>query len=508
MTRVASPPTSPHTHQELLRRLEEAEETIRAIREGEIDALVVRRTQDEEVFTLHGGQDPYRAFMETMGHGAAALGAGGEVLYANTVLSTLIGKPLWQVQGQLLVEQFEPPASVQLQTLLRDAERSSSSASSCGISLTRGGEVRHYLASAEPLQTGVVDGWALTLTDLTDRVRAQESLTAERAARAIIASANEAVIVCDATGSITHVNAAVLAIKDGAVLGRPFHEAIRLEINDAIGLVRTEELVRMAINGVAVKGVEAYAPEAPRAKNLLVSAAPLSPAAGIVGGCVITMVDLSQRKAAEERQKFLMAELDHRVKNILTLVMSILHQTDDADVEQFKTTFAGRIQALAATHNLLATNAWTTLPLDELFKAELAPYIAWSSDRVAITGHKLALKPRSAVAVGLILHELVSNAVKYGALSTPNGRIVLSVTSGCDGESTLVEWLETDGPAVVAPKRKGFGRTVISHSLKYSPSGGADLEFLESGVRCVLRIPSEDIVDENAGGLQPADGAD
>lgn len=499
MTRLDSSTTSPQTEQELLRRLEEAEETIRAIREGEIDALVVRRSTDEEIFTLQGGQDPYRAFMETMGHGAAALGAEGEMLYANTVLSTLIGKPLSQLQGQLLADQFEAPASEHLRTLLRDAGLSNSGASSCGISLTRDGDVRHYLASAEPLQIGVVDGWALTLTDLTDRVRAQESLTAERAASAIIASANEAVIVCDATGSITHVNAAVLAIKDGPILGQPFHEAIRLEINDANGRMSADELVRMAINGAAVKGVEAHAPEAPRAKDLLVSAAPLSPAEGIVSGCVITMVDLSQRKAAEERQKFLMAELDHRVKNILTLVMSILHQTDDADVERFKTTFAGRIQALAATHNLLATNSWATLPLDELFQAELAPYIGPSSDRVEITGHKLALKPRSAVAVGLILHELVSNAVKYGALSTPNGRIILSVKSRCDAQSTLVEWLETGGPLVAAPTRKGFGRTVISHSLKYSPSGGADLEFLETGVRCVLRIPSEDIDDENAG---------
>lgn len=493
MTHIGSPSGPPHSHEELLRRLEEAEETIRAIREGEVDALVVRRTKDEEVFTLQGGQDSYRAFMETMGHGAAALGAKGEVLYANTVLTALVGRPLFRLQGQLLVDQFAEPASLQLKAMLEDARRSSSGSSSSEISIAHAGEVRHYLASAEPLQIGVVDGWAFTLTDLTDRVRAQESMAAERAARAIIASANEAVVVCNAAGAITHANAAVLAIMDGALLGRSFHEAIRLEINDATGLVTAEKLVRMAIDGGAVKGVEAHAPEAPRAKDLLISAAPLSMSDGIVGGCVITMVDLSQRKAAEEHQKFLMAELDHRVKNILTLVMSILYQTDEADIEHFRTTFAGRIQALAATHNLLASNSWATLPLVQLFKAELAPYITASSDRVEITGQRLELKPRSAIAVGLILHELVSNAVKYGALSTPNGRIVLSVRPRSDVESIHVEWVETDGPLVVAPKRKGFGRTVISHSLKYSPNGGADLEFLESGVRCVLRIPAEDV---------------
>jgi|GEM_PF-857987 len=498
MTTSDSFPRTPHSDQELLRRLEEAEETIRAIREGEIDALVVRKTMDEEIFTLQGGEHSYRAFMETMGHGAAALGAKGEVLYANTVLTTLIEKPLSRLQGQLLLDHFEAPVSLQLKTLLSEAERSGSGASSCEISLVRGGELRHYLASAEPLQIGVVDGWALTLTDLTDRVRAQETMAAEGTARAIIASANEAVVVCDAAGRITHVNAAVLAIEDGALIGQPFHEAIRLEIKDAIGLVSAEELVRMAIAGTEVKSVEAHAPHAPHAKTLLISAAPLSPTSGTNKGCVITLVDLSQRKSAEERQQFLMAELDHRVKNILTLVMAILHQTDDADIKGFKTTFAGRIQALAATHNLLATNSWATLPLEELFKAELAPYIAPSSDRVEIIGHRLELKPRSAVAVGLILHELVSNAVKYGALSTPNGRIVFAVKHSLDGKSAQIEWRETDGPSVSSPLRKGFGRTVIANSLKYSPGGGADLEFLESGVRCVLRIPSEDIVEGSA----------
>lgn len=497
MTRIPLAP-APQTPEELLQRLEEAEETIRAIRDGEVDAFVVRRTRDEEIFTLQGGQDSYRAFMETMGHGAAALGARGEILYANAVLTALIGKPPFRMRGQLLVNQFEPPISQQLKTLLGEAEPSSGGSNCCEISLRRGGEIGHYLASAERLQIGVVDGWAVTFTDLTDSVRAQESLSAERAARAIIASANEAVVVCDAAGLISHVNAAVLAITDGAVLGKRFHEAVKLKINDASGPLSTEELVRMAIAGTAVKGLEAHAPEAPRAKDLLISAAPLCLSDGASNGCVITMVDLSQRKAAEERQRFLMAELDHRVKNVLTLVISILHQTESSNIEQFKTTFARRIDALAATHSLLAIHSWVTLPLEELFKAELAPYVVASSDRVEITGQKLELKPRSAVAVGLILHELVSNAVKYGALSTPNGRITLSVLPRNANGYVQVEWLETGGPLVATPRRKGFGRTVIAHSLKYAPSGGADLEFLESGVRCALRIPSEDIVEGGA----------
>ncbi len=165
---------------------------MRAIREGEVDALVVRPAHNEQIFTLQGETDSYRAFMETMGHGAAALGAEGEILYANSVLTSLIGKPLVQLQGLRFADQFNEEVGAQIRSLFEAAEASNSAASSCEISLNDGDERRYYLASAEPLQVGVVHGWAVTLTDLTDRVSAEKSVAAERAARAIIASANGA----------------------------------------------------------------------------------------------------------------------------------------------------------------------------------------------------------------------------------------------------------------------------------------------------------------------------
>ena len=382
-----------------------------------------------------------------------------------------------------------------LNKMLVDAQKSGSGASSCEVSIQDLEEMRHFLASAEPLQIGVVDGWALTLTDLTDRVRAEQSLASERAARAIISSANEAVVVCDAAGNITHANAAVGAIAPGDLLGRPFHEAVRLEMVNATGLVQAEELIQMAISGMPTQGVEAHAPDAPRTKDILFSVAPLSPSPQIVSGCVITMVDLSQRKAAEQRQRLLMAELDHRVKNTLALVTSILRRTDEADIEKFKETFSGRIQALAATHNLLATKAWATISIEEVFQAEVAPYAGSGSGRIQFLGERIELRPRAAVAVGLILHELASNAAKYGALSTDAGHVCLSVAPGGGGGCRTVEWIETNGPRVQSPTRRGFGRSVIQHSLRYSPHGGAEVEFLEAGVRCRLQIPAEDVLE-------------
>ncbi|HEY1781439.1 MAG TPA: HWE histidine kinase domain-containing protein [Roseiarcus sp.] len=480
------------SHKELLWRLEEAEETIRAIRQGEIDALVMRPVQHEQVFTLGGDNDSYRAFMETMGHGAAALGANGEILYANSILTALIGKPLAQLQGLPFANQFDETTGAQIKSLLAAAEASNDAASSCEISLTNGDEDRYYLASAEPLQTGVVNGWAITLTDLTDRVRAEKSVAAERTARAIIASANEAVVVCDIEGAITHANAAVQAIAEGDVLGRPFHEAIQLAFNDATGLVQTADLVRMAISGAAVQGLEAYAAKAPRTKDLLVSAAPLSPE-GAISGCVITMVDLSQRKAAEKQQNLLMAELDHRVKNTLTLVLSILERTREESIDEFKKSFSARIHALAATHNLLSKSSWSGLSIGEVVTTELAPYLQDPHDRVKLKGATITLKPRAAIALGLIVHELASNAVKYGALSCEGGAVSLFSTLGAPGEPATVEWREFGGPPVTKPRSSGFGHVVITRSLGYSPQGGAEVRFEPDGLRCLIRIPPEDI---------------
>jgi PAS domain S-box-containing protein len=483
-------------HEELLRRLEEAEETLRAIREGEVDALVVRPARDEQVFTLQGEGGSYHAFMETMEHGAVVVGPRGEILYANQAFSRLSDKPLAALQGALLTEQFEAAIAPRIAALMPTGADEPASRQSSEIALTRDGATFHYLATASPLLIGVVSGWALTFTDLTDRVRAEKSIAAERAARAIIASANEAVMVCDPAGRITHANAAVNAIEPGELLGRPFHEAIRLKFPDAIGLVQSDDLVSMAIAGQSVQGIEAHAPNAPQVKDVLISAAPLSSSEGVSSGCVITLVDISQRKAAEKQQNLLMAELDHRVKNTLTLVLSILGRTSGESIDEFREAFSGRIHALAATHNLLAAKSWSMLTVADVVSAELAPYVRGSSSRVTFQELNISVKPRAAVALGLIFHELASNAVKYGALSSDGGSV--SIRRVQDGEHPLIEWQERGGPPVSPPARKGFGQTVITRSLQYLPEGGAELRFDREGVTCMMRLPAEDIVPAEA----------
>ena len=351
------------------------------------------------------------------------------------------------------------------------------------------------LVSATPLRLGVIAGHAVTFADMTERVRAAAAEENERAARAIIASANEAVIVCDAQGMITHVNSAARAVYDGDPIGKAFRDAVPLVFPGATGLLQSEDLLTMAIEGTPVQGIEAIAPEAPRVKDYLISAAPLRVSGDVPSGCVITMFDLSQRKVAEKQQLLLMAELDHRVKNTLALVLSISSRTLSSEdtLEGFQAAFTGRIQALAATHTLLADKSWKDLSVADVVLGELAPHGDSSAERVTIQGPDMLVTPRAAIALGLIFHELATNAAKYGALSNRAGRVTVTIHPPGD-EFMLVDWAERDGPPVVEPTRNGFGRTVITRSLQYSANGGAEIDFRPEGVFCQVRVPSEDVV--------------
>lgn len=292
----------------------EAEETLRAIRAGEVDALVIRRAMTEEVFSLQGWDDFYRAFMETMDHGAAALGARGEVLYANSVFCRFLGKPLSDCQGEPLLDALPGTARQTVAGLLEIARTEKQTAE---ISLDRNGQEQFFLVSAAPFDTGIVSGFALTLTDLTDRVRAEKSSASERAARAILASANEAVVVCDSDGRITHVNAATRAVQEGDLVGRLFRDAVKLTFSATSGIANSDDLIATVVNGGVVQGIEAHAPDAPRVKDLMISAAPLTHEGEAISGCVITMVDFSQRKIAERQQLLLMGELDQDRKSVV-----------------------------------------------------------------------------------------------------------------------------------------------------------------------------------------------
>jgi PAS domain S-box-containing protein len=212
-------------------------------------------------------------------------------------------------------------------------------------------------------------------------------------------------------------------------------------------------------------------------------------------------VDITDRKRAEERQVLLAREVDHRAKNTLAVVLSVLRLTRAPTTKDFIATVEGRVHALAATHNLLSATRWEGADLGKIVEEEMAPYHANHRQRV-ITGGPAVVLPATAQAVALALHELATNAAKYGALSTETG--TLGVTWRAEGDALVLDWTETGGPPAAEPARLGFGLTIVRSSIEAQFRGGVSYEWRREGLRCTLSIPAAQIAAPPAAAEAPA----
>ncbi|MCY7354176.1 MAG: PAS domain S-box protein [Lysobacter sp.] len=207
--------------------------------------------------------------------------------------------------------------------------------------------------------------------------------------------------------------------------------------------------------------------------------------------------DISERRRSAQHRELMLGELNHRVKNTLASVQSIALQTlaNAPTPEAFKDTFLSRLQSLSNTHNLLAVDAWNGVGLHEVVLGELAPYRRDGQARVDCDGDDLQLTPKAALALSMALHELTTNAVKYGALSVPQGRVAVHCElRQKDGAPWLhVDWREHGGPAVVEPSRRGFGSRLIAEGLGYELEGEVSLQFEPGGVVCTIDVPVSEI---------------
>ena len=212
-----------------------------------------------------------------------------------------------------------------------------------------------------------------------------------------------------------------------------------------------------------------------------------------VDGSLVTFVDVTQIVAAELHQNLLVDELNHRVKNMLTVVISLATQTlkRAGTLEEFSGVFLGRVHALTAAYALLSRQSWTPVQLDEIIAEELRPFMAGDRTNLIFTGPTVLLDPRGALALGMAIHELATNAAKYGALSVPEGDVKISweIVSASAGDQLLLHWVEQNGPSVTEPVKRGFGSTLIERALSHDLNGNAQIEFRAEGVRATVRAP-------------------
>src|SRR4029077_20420691 len=225
---------------------------------------------------------------------------------------------------------------------------------------------------------------------------------------------------------------------------------------------------------------------------------PLRNEAGEVIGLTCASVDVTEQKEGEAHLRLLLRELTHRSKNLLAVIQAMARQTarHTGSVEGFLTQFGARLQALAASHDLLVRESWYGASLGELIRSQLGGYLDAPVNQVSIEGPAIALKPEAAQNLGLALHELAVNAAKFGALSVPNGRVSITWSQRDHGDDNSVEldWHEQLGPKVKVRRRKGLGSMVIERNLARALDAEVNLKFDPSGLRCHIVIPASQIL--------------
>ncbi len=332
---------------------------------------------------------------------------------------------------------------------------------------------------------------ARTRAILADQLAAVNRRLADQAliTATITRNVPAALILTDRAGMATYLNPPAMALLGADFEGTSLFERLGTQTagrDHPVPAVTEQGAVLLRPDGQSVP--------------VLFSITPLDGDAG-PSGAVVQIIDVTERRHAEERQELLMAELSHRVKNTLATVLSIGQQTRrrHADTDSFWRSFEGRLRALSATHNLLADHYWEWVQLSEVVRHEVTPYAQEPQD-VAIQGPAIDLRPKAALALALVFHELATNAAKYGAFCQVGGRLTVHWTLSEDDVPCIrLTWKETGGPGTSVPEVSGFGTTLIKRSLAYEIQGRTSLHFEPDGLRCDMEFPLSDGIRRHIG---------
>jgi PAS domain S-box-containing protein len=461
---------------------EDAEQVIHAIHHGDVDAFVVMKGTDPQVVTLAGADEPYRVLVQRMNEGVLTVGSDGCIIFVNDRLSELTGFPTDDLIDRHVATLFggDPPR------LVPDASLEASLLRCDDSQLP----VKVWTRS---ISIGDKSATLVTLTDLSVYRRAEQLAAAERFTRSILEQATNAIIVLAPDGSITHASLMAEDLAEQPPVGRAFSQAFPIEAyNTADTLLERfspkeldHALATKPFHGVEIK----FRSERLSNRVFLLSAGPLLDEKKLSVGSIVTLTEITERKHAEEQQATIASELNHRFKNMLSLVQSLAAQTvrSSETLENFNDAFSGRLQALASAHDLLTQTRPSGIGLSELVTNVLAPFRS-RDERIKASGSQIALPADAVVLLAMALHELTTNAVKYGALSNASGHIDIAWRLvEQNGSQVELTWQESGGPTV---KRRaaGFGTKLINHALR-DLGAETEIRFDPQGLRCTVAFP-------------------
>jgi two-component sensor histidine kinase/CheY-like chemotaxis protein len=268
-----------------------------------------------------------------------------------------------------------------------------------------------------------------------------------------------------------------------------------LSIDEIKGLVHAEDITRIEKLIAEQAGAQTFQTEIRvvrpngEIRHCICAGATTPSTGGAIGRLNIVMIDITDRKQAEQRQLLLAREVDHRARNALAVVQAIVRLTHASSAEAYVAAVEGRIHALAQAHTLLSETRWQGADLERLAGEELAPYRSGEVSRVTIGGPAAFLSAEKAQNLALALHELATNSAKYGALSVATGR--LDVSWKFEQGTLTLQWQESGGPDVQAPATQGFGTKIMNASIRHQIGGNVVWDWRPTGLHCILQIPAD-----------------
>jgi PAS domain S-box-containing protein len=355
----------------------------------------------------------------------------------------------------------------------------------------------HWLEPHQPTERAfrLFDVLARQAADLVERIQVETALReSEQRSRwlaSIVESSDDAIVSKDSAGIITTWNKGaerLFGYMADEVVGKPItilippdrhsEERAILDCINRGGRIENYETVRQCKDGSLV--------------NVSLTVSSVKNAEGKIVGASKIARDITRRKRAEGREKMLMTELDHRVRNALARVamLAASSRRDNGSIDEFARSLDGRIHSMAAAHTLLSQRGGHGVGLGALVHSQLAPYAVEAN--ITIRGTELMLSPVAIQAMGMVLHELVTNAAKYGALSVPTGQVSVSWERGRNGSAAanlIFVWREFGGPRTAAEVKPGYGIRLIRELVPYELGGAVDLVFASEGVSCRIEVP-------------------